>query len=166
VVAATLRFLKFGELDDRRAVSLNLPAPSIGVRLLTQPKQIAAALPAQAREAYIDHRQLPWLHHLALESADGCCHVIYRVSRVKNLPAAHVLHVGDADLYRRGRGALARHFWGQGLPFSVVEMRTVAAPPRPFLVQSGFNRKVVLAPAGAVTNVDYLYSETLLFDLT
>jgi len=167
VVAATLRFLKFTELDERRAVSLNLPGLGCGVRVLTRHEQIAAALPADARAAYDAHRQLPWLHHLALVEGDGAaCHVIYRRSRIKGLPAAHVLHVGDAAVYRRGRAALARHFWRRGLPFSVVELRTVAAPPKPYLLQTGFTRKVVLAPADAFSNVDYLYSETLLFDLT
>jgi hypothetical protein len=166
VVAATLRFLKFSELDDRRAVCVNLPRWSAGFRLRTQANDIESSLRDEALRAYRDHRNLPWLNHLVLERDDRRCHVIYKKIQVKGVPAAFVLHADDPTLYASGAGRLAAHWWSRGLPLSVVELRTIPTAPRPHRVQSGFNRKVVLAPAGLSTNIDYLYSETLLFDLT
>lgn len=166
VVAATLRFLKFSELDERRAVCVNLPGWSAGVQLHHQAPAIVSSLSGPARRAYEDHRHLPWLHHLVLEGGLDRCHVIYKRVRVKGIPAAFVLHADHAALYARGARRLAAYWLARGLPLSVVEMRTVPTPPWPYRVQSGFNRKVVLPQAGLSANVDYLYSETLLFDLT
>jgi len=166
VVAATLKFLKFNELDERRAVSVNLPRWVPGVRLFKQHADIAAGLSGDALRAFEHHRDLPWLRHLLITRSGKACHVIYKPVRIKGLGAAHVLHVGDAQLYREAAGRLALHWLLQGLPLSVVELRTVPQPPRPYRVQTGFTRKVVRPAPGMSDNVDYLYSETLLFDLT
>lgn len=166
VVAATLKFLKFSELDERRAVSLNLPAWRPGLRLHTQPDAIAAHLSGDALQVFEHHRRLPWLRHLLLTHGERTCHVIYKPTKVKGLGAAHVLHASDPALYRRGAGRLAAHWLLRGLPFSSVELRLVPDPPRPYRLQTGFTRKVVKPAPGMSENVDYLYSETLLFDLT
>ena len=166
VVAATLKFLKFTELDERRAVSLNLPRWSSGVRLFTKAEDIATHLKGDARVAFEHHRELPWLRHLLLTCGERACHVIYKPVRIKGWGAAHVLHASDPQLYAQGAGRLAAHWLARGLPFSVVELRLVPNPPRPYRLQEGFTRKVVRPAPGLSDNVDYLYSETLLFDLT
>jgi hypothetical protein len=166
VVAATLKFLKFVELDERRAVSPNLPRWFAGVRLHTRPDAIATHLNGDALRAFEHHRDLPWLRHLLLTHNGRACHVIYKPDRVKGWGAARVLHVSDPALYRRGAGRLALHWLSRGLMFNVVELRLVAEPLRPYLLQTGFTRKVVRPATGMSDNVDYLYSETLLFDLT
>lgn len=166
VVAGTLKFLKFTELDDRRAVSLNLPRWTAGIALHDQPDAIAASLSGQARQSYEDHRNLPWLRHLVLAQGAERCHVIYKQVQVKGIPAARVLHADNPALYQRGAGRLAAHWWRRGLPLSIVELRLVPTPPSPFRIQSGFTPKVVRAAPGFSDNIDYLYSETLLFDLT
>lgn len=166
VVAATLKFLKFNELDERRAVSFNLPLPFPFAKLLTSHDDIARHLSGNELQDFEAHRHLPWLQHVLLIHGGQTCHVIYKRVHVKGLGAAHVLHVGNPSLYQKCAGRLAIHWMLHGMPLSIVELRTVPEPPRPYLVQTGFTRKVVRAPAHMSENVDYLYSETLLFDLT
>lgn len=165
VVGSTLRFLKFTELDDRRAVALNLPGWLPGVRVLSHASAIREQLSGEALQIFEDHHRHPWLQHLLVGDAHGWCHVIYRRSRIRQLPAAQVLHVGNREVFARTYRSVATHWLLVGLPVTLVEFRLTAHPPWPHAVQSGFNRKLVLTRALDPEQVDYLYSESLAFDL-
>ena len=166
VVGATLRFLKFTELDDRRAVIVNLPGWQPGVQVLTQDEQIRSHLKGEALQAYEDHRGLPWLSHLVVGGADGWCHVVTRRSQVRQLPAALVLHVSDRAVFARCLRSVTAHGLMRGCLFTLVECRFLdRTPPWPCHVQSGFNRNLVRTQTLDPATVDYLYSESLAFDL-
>jgi hypothetical protein len=165
VVGSTLRFLKFTELDDRRAVVLNVPGWRPGVRVFTRPEQIRQRLSGEALLAYDDHLCHPWLQHLVVGDDRGWCHVIHRRAQLRNLPAALVLHISDRDVFARSFRRLANHWLGRGLPITLVECRMTHGRPWPSLVQSGFNRKLVRTQSLDPATVDYLYSESVAFDL-
>ena len=165
VVGSTLRFLKFTELDERRAVVANLPGWLPGVQVVTAPSAIRATLSGAALQGYEDHTDLPWLHHLVLSDSGGSCHVIYRRARIRRLGAAQVLHVSDREVLGRSYRSLAAHWFWRGLPVTLVECRLVARAPWPSKLQSGFNRKLVRTQTLDPAQVDYLYSESLAFDL-
>lgn len=165
LVGSTLRFLKFTELDERRAVVANLPGWLPGVEVAAGPVAVRAALGGEALQAYEDHADLPWLQHLVLRDADGCCHVIYRRTKIRRLPAAQILHLSDREVFARCYRSLAAHWFWRGLPLTLVECRLVTRKPWPSMVQSGFNRKLVRSLTVDPTQVDYLYSESLAFDL-
>ena len=166
VVGSTLRFLKFTELDDRRAVMLNLPAWQPGVQLHTEDAQIRARLQGEALQAYEDHRELPWLSHLVVGTADGWCHVVCRRSQVRGVPAALVLHLSDRAVFARCLRSVMAHLLRRGFVFTMVECRFLDREPAwPHHIQSGFNRKLVRTQSLDPARVDYLYSESLAFDL-
>lgn len=165
VVGSTLRFLKFTELDDRRAVVANLPGWQPGVQAVARPDQIRARLTGETLRACEDHFRHPWLQHLVIGTDQGWCHVIYRRTAIRKLPAALVLHVSDRGVFARCFRTAAAHWLLRGLPITLVECRLTARLPWPCMVQSGFNRKLVRTQALDPVSVDYLYSESLAFDL-
>lgn len=165
VVGSTLRFLKFTELDDRRAVVANLPGWQPGVQVHTDHGEICKRLEGDVLQAYEDHRQHPWLDHLVVGQGQSWCHVISRRTQVKQVPASFVLHLSDRRLFARYFRSVMTHWLFRGLPITLIECRFAERTPWPHMVQSGFNRKLVLTKALDAAAVDYLYSESLAFDL-
>ena len=167
VVGATLQFLKFKELDGRTAVMPNLPWPGLsGGRIVTDPRQIEAALEGEALRAYRDHAGLPWLRHLLVGRPGSWCHVIYKRRSYKGLPTAHLLHVGDRAVLAEHFRRLLAHLLMRGFASTQVELRLLGAPPpQPHAVRTGFTPKLFLSQELSEPDIDYLYSETLALDL-
>ena len=167
VVGATLKFLKFKELDDRTAVMPNLPWPGMSsASVVTDPDKIRASLSGEALRAYSDHAGLPWLKHVLVGRPGHWCHVIYKRRSFKGLPSAHILHVGDPSVLAMHFRRLLAHLLGRGIASTHVELRlTGGALPRPYKIRSGFTPKLFLSADLAEPDIDYLYSETLALDL-
>lgn len=166
VVGATLKFLKFKELDERVVVMLNLPSPlAFGDRVLTARADIEAALSDDALKAYQDHTAFPWLQQLVLGRPGAWCHVIYKRRSYKGLPAAQLLHVGDRAVFASAFRRLAAHLLARGMVSTHVERRLIDAPAWPSAIRTGFNPKLYLSPTLADGDIDYLYSETVALDL-
>lgn len=167
VVGATLKFLKFKELDDRTAVMPNLPWPGLsGGRVVVDPAQIEASLEGEALRAYRDHVSLPWLRHVLVGRPGQWCHVIYKRRSFKGLPSAHILHVGDRAVLATHFRRLLAHLLMCGIASTHVELRLVGGSvPAPFKIRSGFTPKLFLSTELAEPDIDYLYSETLALDL-
>jgi hypothetical protein len=163
VVAGTLKFFKFAELDDSEAVVLNLPG--YGRRALSAPSDIEAALQGDALTIYRDHAGFSWLRHVVVGQPGDWCHVVYKRSTFKRLPTANVVYVGN-------KAALARHFrqlctflLARGMVSTLIECRMLAQVPWPAKVRSGFVRKVFLSTTVDAADIDYLYSERIALDL-
>ena len=167
VVSATLKFLKFKELDDRCAVILNVPwLGTSGARVVADPAQIESSLRGEALRIYRDHASFPWLHHVLVGQGDQWCHVIYKRRTFKGLPAAQILHIGDSQLLAAHLRLLGAHLLRKGLISTHAELRLLnARPPWPYAVRSGFTPKLFLSPSLRAADIDYLYSETLALDL-
>lgn len=167
VVGATLKFLKFQELDDRVAVILNLPWPHTGsTRVIAEAAAIEANLEGEMLRAYRDHARLPWLEHVLVGKPGSWCHVIYKRRVFKGLPAAQILHVSDQAILARCFRRLLSHCLWRSMVSTHVEMRLVSdAIPHPFAVRSGFNPKLFLSSGLTASDINYLYSETLALDL-
>ena len=76
VVSKTLQFLKFKPMDERHAIFPNRPAvPSWlgGACIVTDTARIEALLSLADAKALRDHRQLPWLRHLAVGRDGAWC---------------------------------------------------------------------------------------------
>ena len=85
---------------------------------------------------------------------------------MRQLPAALVLHVSDRAVFARCLRSVTSHALLHGCLFTLVECRFLdRTPPWPSRVQSGFNRKLVRTQTLDPASVDYLYSESLAFDL-
>lgn len=165
VVGSTLRFLKFTELDERRAVVPNLPGWQPGVQVFTRHEAMIERLTGETRRAYEDHRQHPWLEHLVVGKPGQWCHVIWRRTQIRGLPAALVMHISDRALFGRYFRSAMTHWLLKGRLITLIECRFAAHTPWPHMLQSGFNRKLVLTKTLDAASVDYLYSESLAFDL-
>jgi hypothetical protein len=165
VVGGVLQFLKFRPLDERQAVMFNLPWPSFRCELLTQPAHIESALQGDALRVYRDHAKFPWLRHVLLGAPHQWCHVIYKRTRFKWLPAAHVLYLSDPAIFERHYTRLAGYFFSQGLATCHVDYRFLSRRPWPSAVRGGFNAKVYLSNTLSDRDIDYLYSETMALDL-
>lgn len=166
VVGATLKFLKFKELDERVVVMLNLPTPgAFGHQVLTTTAEVEAALPPETVKAWRDHAAFPWLKQVAVGRPGAWCHVIYKRRTYKGLPAAHVLYLSDRAAFAAAFRRLAAHFLARGMVSTHVERRFVDAPAWPSAIRTGFNPKLFLSPSLAESDIDYLYSETVALDL-
>jgi hypothetical protein len=165
VVGKSLRFLKFKSLDERQAVILNLPLPSLGSRLLSHPAEIEAALTGQALQVYKDHASFPWLKQVLVGDGKQWCHVIYKRTAFKGLPAAKLLYLSDAELFDRHFRRLSAHFLLCGMASTHVECRFLKHLPWPSAIRSGFNAKVYFSNSLADADIDYLYSESMALDL-
>lgn len=163
VVAGTLKFFKFAELDDSEAVVLNLPG--VGRPALSKPVDIEATLRGIALAAYHDHVRFPWLHHVVVGEPGDWCHIIYKRTKFKHLPAASLVHVGNKATLVRHFGQLSTFLLARGMVSTLVECRMLAAVPWLAKVRSGFVRKVFLSSTVAAADIDYLYSERVALDL-
>lgn len=167
VVGGTLKFFKFKELDERVGVILNLPAigGNGGARVVGHAEAIDAHLSGQALKTYRDHAVFPWLQHALVGKPGAWCHVIYKRSTFKGLPAAQVIHLSVPALFEKHFSAFASHALGQGMVSTHVECRFLKQLPWPSRVRSGFNPKLYLSTSLGDADIDYLYSETMALDL-
>lgn len=166
VVADTLKFFKFKEIDEREAVMLNVPGvPLTGGRVLHRPEDIQAALTGDDLTIYRDHAKFPWLHHVVVGRPANWCHVIYKRIIFKGLPAATVLYLGDPQVFARNFRHLATFFLARAMISTHVEHRMLEGLPWPYKIRSGFTRKVFMSASLDASDVDYLYSETMALDL-
>nr|CRH08048.1 Conserved protein of unknown function [Candidatus Magnetococcus massalia] len=103
---------------------------AIGGQVLTG-ERARDALSGDAQRAWDDHGQFPWLHQLVLTDPSGAqpCHIIWRRSRWKRLPAATVLHLDHPESFMQNQGAWGRYlFWRYGIFSSHVEKRWLQRP--------------------------------------
>lgn len=163
------RRLGFLELDTTAYLAINVPGIARGVRVVTGAREVAEVLGAKARQEYLDHAGIPGLEHLALVGDGRGCHVAYRVRTVplrrlggRSLTVARMLHVSDPALYRRGRGAVARHLLVRGIPLSWAEERMTG--PRPRLAREDTilaSHRLYRGEGLSDDDIDYLYSEAM-----
>lgn len=166
VVGASLKFLKFKELDERVVVMLNLPSlRALGARVLTDVADIEGALAGDALKAYRDHAAFPWLQQLVVGRPGTWCHVIYKRRSYKGLPAAQLLYVSDRALFASTFRRLAAHLLLRGMVSTHVERRLIDEPAWPSALRTGFKPKLFLSTSLADRDIDYLYSETVALDL-
>ena len=166
VVAGTLKFFKFKELDEREAVVLNLPGLSVTLAsVLHKSLDIEAALSGDALKIYRDHVVFPWLKHLIVGQSGNWCHVIYKRSAFKGLPAATVLYLGDQTLFNRHFRRVATFLLLRGMVSTHIECRMLDQQPWPSTIRSGFIRKVFLSESLEDRHIDYLYSERMALNL-
>jgi len=169
VVSKTLQFLKFKPMNERQAVFPNFPWPFsslAGVRIITNPDEIDQALAPEARKAYQDHRQLPWLNHLALGRPGDYCYVVYKKSRLKGVAGAFVLAVSDPEGFLNYRGDLGSHLLlRHGLLFTRIESRLLPRIPRSCIELSGYRNKVFLSDTLSEADISNLYTEIVALDL-
>lgn len=165
VVGKSLRFLKFKPLDERQAVILNLPCLLPIGRLRSRPEEIEALLEGEALKIYRDHAGFPWLRHVLLGDGARWCHVIYKRTSFKGLPAANILYISDGEVFSRRFRRLSSHFMTKGMASTLVECRFLGRLPWPHAIRAGFNAKVFFSPSLGDADIDYLYSESMALDL-
>jgi len=165
VVASTLKFFKFKEIDAGVTVFLNLPSLAAGVRVLDAPQDIEAALAGDALAAWRDHTVFPWLRHAVVGRDGRWCHVVYKRTLYKGLPAASVLHVSDKALFAAHARRLSSYWLHRGMVTTHVETRFLPRAPWPSARRSGFSPKLFLSDSLVADDIDYLYSESVALDL-
>lgn len=165
VVAGTLQFLKFKPLDEAVVVLASLPV-SIGCGcLVTQSDEIAKQIPGELRANWQAHAQSPWLKQALLGVSGAWCHVIYRIERFKGLACARMVYISDLEIFDRYLGAMRRAMFWSGVYSLHVERRWLSRLPKISKVRSGFNPKQYRSETLKPEDIDYLFSETVAFDL-
>jgi hypothetical protein len=155
--------LGFLPLDTATALVPNIVWPlwPTGTRLVADPAAIEAMLRDSDLVLYRDHLGARAAHQLVLARGDRHCHVIFRRDRRKNLPLfATLLHVSDAELFRRAGGQFFRHLLlRHGIPFTLAELRVVKHRPMPSLLLRAHRPKMFRSNRLPAQAIDYLYSE-------
>ena len=166
VVSATLRFFKFEPLDERIAVILNLPwHPFDRHKVLYRTEDIEQMLTGEALQIYKDHVTFPWLEHLLVGEKDRYCHIIYKKTQFKGLPAVMIYYLSDAELFEKYFKFVASYFIKNGYISTHIELRFLKQVPWPAKISSGFNAKLYLSKTLSPQDIDYLYSELVALDL-
>lgn len=166
VVASSLQFLKFKPLNSDRTVLFNLPWPKIGAEILTEPEQLAARLSPQDARVYHQHREFPWLEHVAVGRSGEYCYAIFKKGSLRDLPTAEILHLSDPALFLRHCRALGSHFLLRlGRPLTRVESRFLPATPLFSKTLSGYRNKVYRSDTLGPEDISNLYSELVCLDL-
>lgn len=170
VVSKTLQFLKFKPMDERHVVWPNVPWPFArlaGVRVIAHPDRIGEVLAPEDTKVYRDHRQFSWLRHIAVGRPGAWCHVVWRSTRLKDVPGAMILAFSDPKLFLRYRLAVANHLLlRHALPYTRVEARLLPRVPRPSIELSGYRNKVFKSETLAEADISNLYSELVALDLS
>jgi hypothetical protein len=160
VVADSLKFLKFTLMDRRVTVMPALPIGAWGVRVVTDPDAIEAALAPADAKVFRDHRHLPWLRHLAVGRSGAYCHVWFTASRMKHLPCADLLHVSDPELFLRYRAAVGRYFLLRcGILSMRIESRLLPRRPRLSAQVDDYSLKLFRSDTLHESDISSLYSE-------
>lgn len=166
VVAGTLKFLKFTEIDAAVTVYFNLPSlPMRNARVVSSANQIESSLQGEALAAYRHHVVFPWLQHVLVGQPGRWCHVIYKRQSYKGMPAAFILYLSDRKVFRDGVHSLSAHLLLRGMVSTHLETRFLVAPPWLSTARSGFAPKLFLSPTLKANDIDYLYSESVALDL-
>ena len=166
VVAGSLRFLKFKDMDGRATVMLNLPSWSPGVRVLSDHDVIERTLAPDDAKVFRDHRHLSWLLHAVAGRPGTFCHVVYKRGVLKRLPCAVVLYASTPELFLRYRGALGCHFLARhGMVSTRIETRFL--PRRPALSAQvvGYHNNMYRSDTLGESEISNLYSELATLDL-
>jgi hypothetical protein len=169
VVSKTLQFLKFKPMNERHAILPNVPWPFArfaGIRVASDPAQIASLLAPEDAKAYRDHRHLPWLRHLAVGRAGAWCHVVWKRTRLKGITGAMIIAASDPELFLRCRLALGNHLLvHHGLSYTRVESRLLPRLPTLHLELSGYRNKVFKSETLTAADMSNLYTELVALDL-
>src|SRR4029450_11558841 len=169
VVSKTLQFLNFKPMSERQAIWPNVPRPSGrsgGVRVITDPEQIASVLGPDDARAYRDHRHLPWLRHAAVGRPGAWGYVVWKHTRLKRIAGAWILAMSDSERFVRYRWAFGSHLLlRHGLPYTRVESRLLPRVPRPSIELSGYRNKVFKSDTLSAADMSNLYSELVALDL-
>lgn len=161
VVALNER-LGFERLDTTTAMVPNLPLPTRpGVRLLTDPDRIEAALAGEDLIIFRDHRRAAAAVHMVVNVGGESCYVVARKERRRGLPVfASVLHVSRPDVLRRAGYAPYRHLLiRHGALVTLAELRVVGTAPRLSRRQRAPRPRMFRSEALHARSIDYLYSE-------
>ena len=156
--------LGFHSLDTSTALVPNLPLPSRpGVRVLTAPDQIEAALSERDLQVYRDHRSAAAALHFVVRVGDESCYVIARRERRKGLPLfASLLHVSDPAVLARAGHAPYRHLLLRHRALvTLAEGRVAGRPPRLSRQQAAPRPRMFRGDGLSPRSVDYLYSELM-----
>ena len=169
VVSKTLQYLKFKPMDERHMIVPNRPAvPSWlgGARIVTDIARIEALLSPDDAKALRDHRHLPWLRHLAVGRDGAWCHVVWKPTRLRNIPGAMVLAVSDPEVFLRYRTAVGSHLLlRHGLPYLRVEIRLLPRVQGYARILSGYCNKVYRSDTLEAADISNLYTELVALDL-
>jgi len=169
VVSKTLQFLKFKPMNERQAVFPNLLWPFgllAGVRVVSDADRIGQVLSPEDRKAYMDHRHLPWLSHLAVGRPGAYCHVVYKRTRLKGVPGASVLAASNPLHFLRHRFTLGSYLlFKDGLFFTQIESRLLPKVSTPVIELSGFRNKVFRSDSLSEADISNLYTEIVALDL-
>ncbi|GIM65674.1 hypothetical protein Pve01_86450 [Planomonospora venezuelensis] len=161
VVAINER-LGFTRLDTATALVPNLPLPSRrGVRVLSAPEEIDAALTGTDLQVYRDHRGAAAALHFVVRVGQDSCYVIARRDRRKGLPLfASLVHVSDPAVLARAGHAPYRHLLVRHHALvTLAERRVAGRPPRLSRTQAAPRPRMFRGAALEPRSVDYLYSE-------
>jgi hypothetical protein len=161
VVENVLKFLKFVCLEKSYYVVANLPWP-LWTRYRISSDHAAELLHGSELRVLKDHESIAGLTHIAVAQADRCCYVALVPGEVKGLPAAEVLHAGNAAFFTEALPAIGAYLLRRGMLAVKVESRFVQAKPagstlRPMNVPK-YYRSDRLKPA----DISTLYSERVL----
>ena len=165
IVAGALQFLKFKALEEGVAVIPNLPFIPFFGGVFTNPCEIEARLSGKLASIWRNHSCFPWLKHLIVGGPTDWCHVIYKPGRFKGMACANIIYVSDGGLFGKHLNRLRWHFFWQAIMTTHIERRMLERLPTLARVRTGFNSKQFLSPTLESTDIDYLYSETVAFDL-
>jgi hypothetical protein len=169
VVSKTLQFLKFKPMNERQAVWPNPPWPFsllAGVRVITDANTIEQVLSPEDARAWLDHKHLPWLKHLAIGRPGDFCHVVYKKTHLKGLPGAFILGFSKPEALIKYRFALGNHLlFKDGLIFTRVESRLLPRTPWPAIELSGYRNKVFRSETLTEADISNLYTEIVALDL-
>lgn len=165
VVAGVLRFVKFKPLDGRQAIVPNLPRWARGVRVVAGRANVEALLQGANLRIFHDHREFPRLRHAVLCSGTEVCYVIYRRIRYRGFPAARIVHRSDRIVFERGWATLASHFLSRGMLTTHLDRRMLARLPKLAVTPSWTAIKLYRSDLLDESDIDYLYSESVVLDL-
>jgi hypothetical protein len=154
VVESVLKFLKFTVLDESYYVAPN--RPSLGGATVAGASE--ENLKGAHLEVYRDHRMLPRLIHLSVDST----YVALTPDKVKGMPAAEVMHAGDPEVFTRALPAIGSHLLLRGMQFLKVERRFVTAAPSLGSLRPMSPPKYFRGDGVPASQVSTLYSERVL----
>jgi hypothetical protein len=166
VVSATLKFFNFVPLDERVAVILNLFwHPLDRHKVLWRAEDIEQRLTGQALQIYKDHVIFSWLSHILVGEGNQYCHIIYKRTQFKGLPAVSILYLSHSEIFDKYSKYVASYLVRQGYLSTHVEVRLLKKIPWLSKIRSGFNAKLFLSKTLSAQDIDYLYSELMALDL-
>ncbi|MBF0145434.1 MAG: hypothetical protein HQL84_02480 [Magnetococcales bacterium] len=165
VVAKIFSRSNFQYMPDQITVLPCVPLRWSSGRIIDNGRDFENFLDATSYQIFNDHRDIPWLHHVAAGSPEHYVYMIFKRVRLKRMNSIRILHVSNPDHFLDYRHLLAIHFFRRYFAITMqIDRRFLSQTPLVSLNRQDGQPKMYFSDHLGAADFGYIYSESTALD--